>query len=116
AVADLRLVRRVADHRVGDRRHAHGGAGGEARLRLRSRAVDADLARAGHLLDLHVGQVRPAAPEPAVQADAVLGLGDVEGLHLAGGGLVAHRAAPKARRASISPRNRAAIDRTTEAA
>lgn len=108
---------------VGDRRDAHGGAGGQTALGLDAGAIDADLAAAGHLLHLDVGQVRPAPPEPAVQPNAVLGLGDIDRQHLAPGGgfgllngFVSQRAAPKARRATIRPIKRAAIDRTTEAA
>ncbi len=51
-------------------------------------------------------QVRPAALEPAVQAHPVLA-----GVHVEGADLP-HA---KALRASIRPRNRAAIESTTEA-
>ena len=95
---------------LGQRRHTHGGPGGQAVLRLDPRAVDADLALAGHLLDLDMGQVRPAALEPPIQANVVFVFGDVEGLDFA-----AHAPAPvNSLRAIIRPTNRAAMETTTE--
>ena len=101
---------------VRDRRNAHGGPGGQPRFGLDPSAVDADLAAASHLLHLDVGKMRPAPTEPAIQADAVLVLGDVEGLDFAlrRGGRVVHRTAPNARRASVRPTNSAAIATTTD--
>ncbi|MNY30942.1 hypothetical protein D3C86_1650790 [compost metagenome] len=95
---------------LGQRRHAHGGAGGQAVLWLDPRTVDADLAAAGHLLDLDMGQVRPAALEPPIQTDVMLVFSDIEGLDFA-----AHAPTPvNSLRAIIRPTNRAAMARTTE--
>ena len=83
AVAARRAPRAAPSwRRVGQRRHAHLRAGGQPRLGLGARAVDADLAAAGQLLDLDVAQVRPAPPEPAVEPHAVLGVVDGQGAHL----------------------------------
>ncbi len=92
---------------VGQRRHAHLGARGQARVRLGPRAVDPDLAGAGELVDLHVVQVRPAPLEPAVQTHPVLAGGDEQGPDLA----PAH-ASP--RRAAARPSIRARMESTTE--
>ncbi|MNE66595.1 hypothetical protein D3C80_1621510 [compost metagenome] len=110
ALGQFVQVARLARIGLGQRRHAHGGAGGQAVLRLDPRTIDADLALAGHLLDLDMGQVRPAALEPPIQADVVLIFGDIEGLDFA-----AHAPTPvNSLRAIIRPTNRAAMEMTTE--
>jgi hypothetical protein len=65
----LALVGRI--RRVGQRRHADLAAGRQLGVGLGARAVDPHLAGAEQLVELDVVQVRPAALEPAVQADAV---------------------------------------------
>ena len=69
-------------------------------------AIHTDLARAGHLLDLDVVQIGPAALEPSVQPHAVF-----TGIHEKGADFFhANR-----RLATIKPANRAATDRSTDA-
>ena len=62
----------VALARLGQGRHAHLVAGGQARVGLGPRAADPDLAGAQQLLDLSLAQVGPAPLEPTVQPHAVL--------------------------------------------
>ena len=99
------LVARLLGVRKG--RHPHHCASGELGVRFDPAAIDADLARARHLLDLDMVQVRPAPLEPAIQPRAVLAGADIEG---------ANFLHAKAFRARMSPMNRAPTARTTDAA
>ena len=97
--------------RVGQRRDTDLRAGLQPGVGLGARAVDADLAGAGHALDLDLGQVRPAATEPAVQAHAVFA--GLTGIDEQGFDFTVGHAAVSFR-ASIRPANRAATDSTTD--
>jgi len=91
--------------RIRQGRHADGLTALQASVRLSAGAVDADLARTDQLMQLALGQVGPAAAEPAIQAHPALsGVDD----HVAD---LTHQANL---RMSIRPANRAATDASTE--
>ena len=87
-------------------RHAYLTAGHQMGLSLDPRAIDADLARTGHFLDLDMVQIRPAPLEPAIQPHPVF-----TGIHIE----CANFFHANTRRAKKRPANKAATERTTEA-
>lgn len=63
--------------RIRQRWDADGLAGSEARIGLHPAAIDAHLAGTQQLVQLYMVDVRPAALEETVNADAVLAIGDI---------------------------------------
>ena len=67
---------------LGQRRHTDHGAGDEAAVGLDPAPVDTQLAPPRQLVNLGLAEVGPAPAQPAVQAHAVLRLGDGDQLDL----------------------------------
>jgi hypothetical protein len=68
--------------RIRQRRHADGRPGGETGVGLDPRAVHPQLSATSKSMDLDLSKARPAAPQPAIQPHAVLGVADHQGLYL----------------------------------
>lgn len=77
------LVPRQRGAGIGQGRHAHLLPGLDPRGRLDATAIDAQLARAAHLLDCALTQLRKAFLQPAVQPLTTVIFIDPDGLHMA---------------------------------